>query len=99
MSGGAGRIGFSVRVTTRAGQDAVDGVGPGGELLVRVRAAPAEGAANAALLRTIAAACNVAPSRVTLVRGATSRVKQVEIEGVSGDELAARWPGLQTRSR
>jgi uncharacterized protein YggU (UPF0235/DUF167 family) len=87
-----------VRVTTRAGRDGVDGVGPNGELLVRVRAAPADGAANAALLRAIAAACGIAPSRVTLVRGATTRVKQVEIEGADSDELTARWPGLLTRS-
>ena len=87
-----------MRVTTRAGRDAVDGVGRNGELLVRVRAAPADGAANEAVLRTIAAACSVAPSRVTLVRGATTRVKVVEIDGVTGDEMAARWPGLLTRS-
>jgi hypothetical protein len=87
-----------VRVTTRGGRDAVDGVGPNGELLVRVRAAPADGAANEAVLRTIGTACGVAPSRVTLVRGASARVKVVEIEGVSGGELTARWPGLQTRS-
>ena len=87
-----------MRVTTRGGRDAVEGVGQNGELLVRVRAAPAEGAANAALLRTIAAACAVAPSRVTLARGATARVKQVEIADVSADELTAHWPGLLTRS-
>ena len=87
-----------MRVTVRAGRDAVDGVGQNGELLVRVRAAPADGAANAAVLRTIAAACDVAPSRVSLLRGATTRVKQFEINGVSADELRTRWPGLQTRS-
>jgi uncharacterized protein YggU (UPF0235/DUF167 family) len=32
------------------------------------------------------------------VRGATSRVKQVEVEDVSADALTARWPGLLTRS-
>jgi uncharacterized protein YggU (UPF0235/DUF167 family) len=87
-----------VRVTTRAGRDAIDGVDEDGKLLVRVRAAPAEGAANAAVLRAIADACGVAPSRVTLARGATSRVKQLEIEDVSADALTARWPGLLTRS-
>jgi len=87
-----------VRVTTRAGRDVVEGVGQNGELLVRVRAAPAEGAANTALLRTIAAACAVAPSRVTLVRGAAARVKQVEMADISADDLTALWPGLLTRS-
>ncbi|MGZ6270794.1 MAG: DUF167 domain-containing protein [Candidatus Limnocylindrales bacterium] len=45
---------FAVRLTPRAGADRVDGVGPEGQLLVRVRAAPAEGAANRALLRVLA---------------------------------------------
>jgi hypothetical protein len=87
-----------VRVTPRAGRDEVAGVGAVGELLVKVRAAPADGAANAALLRTIAAAAGVAPSRLQLVRGATSRTKIVSIEGVVESDLKARWPGLLTRA-
>jgi uncharacterized protein YggU (UPF0235/DUF167 family) len=88
---------FTVRVTPRAGRDDVTGVGPDGELQVKVRAAPADGAANLAVLRTIAAAAGVAPSRLQLVRGATSRTKIVAIEGVMESELRARWPGLLTR--
>jgi len=72
-------------------------VGVGGELLVKVRAAPADGAANAAVLRTIAAAAGVAPSRLQLVRGATSRTKTVSIAGATAAELNVRWPGLLTR--
>jgi uncharacterized protein len=88
-----------VRVTARAGRDEVVGVGPAGELLVKVRAAPAEGAANTALLRTIAAALGVAPSRLHLVRGATSRNKLISIEGATESGLRARWPGLTTSMR
>ena len=73
------------------------GVGPVGELLVKVRAAPADGAANAAVLRVIADAMDVAPSRLHLVRGATSRTKVVSIDGVAEESLKARWPGLLTR--
>jgi uncharacterized protein YggU (UPF0235/DUF167 family) len=88
-----------VRLTPRAGRDEVVGVGPDGELQVKVRAAPADGAANAALLRTIAAAAGVAPSRLQLVRGATSRTKIVSIEGVDPAELIARWPGMAITMR
>ena len=88
---------FSVRVTPRAGVDRIEGVGPDGELRVRLRAAPADGAANAALLRTIAAACAVAPSRVRLERGAASRIKQVSIADLGAGALAVLWPGLLTR--
>jgi hypothetical protein len=87
-----------VRVTPRAGRDEVTGVGEVGELLVKVRAAPADGAANMALLRTIAAAAGVAPSRLQLVRGATSRTKIVSIDGATDAELLTRWPGLLTRA-
>lgn len=87
-----------MRVTPRAGRDEVTGVGEVGELLVKVRAAPADGAANVALLRTIAAAAGVARSRLQLVRGATSRTKIVSIEGVTDAELRTRWPGLLTRA-
>jgi hypothetical protein len=73
-------------------------VGVAGELLVKVRAAPADGAANGAVLRTIAHAAGVAPSRLKLVRGATSRTKIVSIDGVTDAELRARWPGLLTRA-
>lgn len=85
---------FAVRVTPRAGRDEVVGVGPAGELLVKVRAAPADGAANVALLRTIAGAAGIAPSRLQLVRGATSRTKLVSIDGATDAELRTRWPGL-----
>jgi uncharacterized protein len=86
-----------VRVTPRAGRDEVVGVSEDGELLVKVRAAPADGAANAAVLRTIAAAAGVAPSRLQLVRGATSRTKTVSIAGATATEVKVRWPGLLTR--
>jgi uncharacterized protein YggU (UPF0235/DUF167 family) len=88
-----------VRVTPRAGRDQVDGVGPNGELLVRVSAAPADGAANTAVLRIIAAACAVAPSRLQLVRGATARTKQVAVDDIDPQALARLWPGLLTRGR
>ena len=86
-----------MRVTPRAGRDEVVGVSEDGELLVKVRAAPADGAANAAVLRTIAAAAGVAPSRLQLVRGATSRTKTVSSAGATATEVKVRWPGLLTR--
>jgi uncharacterized protein YggU (UPF0235/DUF167 family) len=87
------------RVTPRAGRDEVVGVGPDGELLVKVRAAPAEGAANSAVLRTIAAALDVAPSRLQLVRGATSRTKVVAIDDVERARVEALWPGVAIAMR
>jgi uncharacterized protein YggU (UPF0235/DUF167 family) len=49
------------------------------------------------VLRLIAKAVDVAPSRLELVRGATSRTKVVSLDGASESELKERWPALLTR--
>lgn len=51
-----------------------------GTLHVKVRAKPQDGAANDAVIKLVAHALSVAPSRVELLRGATSRDKQLRIE-------------------
>jgi uncharacterized protein (TIGR00251 family) len=48
---------------------------------VRVHAAPEKGAANKEVIVSLAAYFDVPPSRVRIVRGKTSRTKQIEIEG------------------
>jgi uncharacterized protein YggU (UPF0235/DUF167 family) len=74
-----------VRVTPRGGRDRIDGVeilSDGRQVLkVRVRAAPEEGAANDAARRVVAEALGRPVSAVTLVSGATARVKSLRIEG------------------
>ena len=87
---------FALRVTPRGGSDGIAGVGPAGELRVRVKAAPAGGAANAAALRVVAQALDVAPSRVRLDRGATARRKVIAVDDVDAQKLLRRWPGLLT---
>jgi uncharacterized protein YggU (UPF0235/DUF167 family) len=58
-------------------------------LKVRVRAPPADGAANTALLRMMAHALGVAHRDGELAAGATSRIKRVRISGVAA-ALTAR---------
>ena len=81
----AGGIALAVRLTTKGGRDAIDGIAQLADgrfvLKVRVRAAPSEGEANAALLRLIAKAAGVPPRDVALTAGATGRVKQLAIAG------------------
>ena len=76
---------IAVRLTPKGGRDAIDGIetlADGSTVLkVRVRAAPHEGEANAALGRVLAKALGVAPSRVAVVGGAASRIKRVKIGG------------------
>ncbi len=54
----------------------------------RVRAAASEGEANAALITLLAKSFAVAPRRVSLVAGASARIKRVRIEG-DGQAIAA----------
>ena len=58
-------------------------------LVVRVRAIPEDGAANAALEKLVAKAAGVAKSRVSVMSGMTQRVKTLRIEGDSQDIVAA----------
>jgi len=50
-----------------------------GRVLVKVRAKPQDGAANAAVLALLAAALGEATSRLHLLRGATGRDKLVQL--------------------
>jgi uncharacterized protein YggU (UPF0235/DUF167 family) len=82
---GAGSVDLTVRLTPRAGRDAIEGIEVRADgrpvLKVRVRAAASEGEANAALIRLLAASIGIAPRHVTLVAGATARIKRLRIDG------------------
>lgn len=71
-----GRI--AVRVTPGARSEGLDLAE--GRLLARVRAKPEDGKATEAVRGLIAAALGMAASRVTLLRGATSREKLFRID-------------------
>lgn len=81
----AGGLTVSVRLTPKGGRDAIDGIEQLADgravLKARVRSAPSDGEANAALLRLMAAKLEIAPRRVTLMAGATARIKRLSIEG------------------
>ena len=79
---------LTVRLTPKGGRDAVEGIESmaGGRTVVkaRVRAAASEGEANAALTNLIARTLAVPPSRITLVAGATARIKRLKVVGDAG---------------
>ncbi len=85
-------VALTVRLTPKGGRDAIDGIermADGRSVLkVRVRAAPSDGEANDALVRLVAKSLGVAPRQVTLVAGATARIKRLEVAG-AGPALAA----------
>ena len=75
LADGEGRL--AVRVTPGARLEALEIAE--GKLLARVRARPEDGRANAAVLALLADALGVAPSRLQLLRGATSREKLFQV--------------------
>lgn len=86
-------ITVSVRLTPKGGRDAIEGVERRADgrsvLKARVRAAPSEGKANAALIALIAKTLRVAPRQVSLAAGATGRIKRIRIDGAAAALTAA----------
>ena len=70
---------IAVRVTPRGGRDALV-LDEASSIHVRVTAPPEDGRANAAVRKLLARALGIAPSRLTLVGGATSRDKLFRID-------------------
>jgi uncharacterized protein len=73
-----GGAAIAVHVIPRAGASAIAGL-RNGALLVRLAAAPVEGAANAALVSLLARTFGVAPRQITIVAGSRHRDKRVFI--------------------
>ena len=84
---------IAIRLTPKGGRDGIDGVATLSDgrtvLKARVRAAPREGEANAALGRFLAKALGVPPRDVAIVGGATSRIKRVKVTGDAAALTAA----------
>jgi len=70
---------FVVRVTPRASRNAVT-VAEGGVLRIAVTAPPVDGKATDAARRLLAESLGVAPSRLSLTRGAASRDKRFRLD-------------------
>jgi hypothetical protein len=77
-----------VRVQPRASREAIVGE-RAGALAVRVTRPPAEGAANQAVVALLAARLRLPPSRIRIVRGASSRDKLLQFDGVGAVALRA----------
>ena len=79
-----GRI--TLHIVPRAKTTEIAGV-HGDAVRVRVAAPPADGAANAELLRFLAEQLGLPKGKVRIVAGALGRRKVVEIEGQSSDAI------------
>ena len=77
---------ITVRVVPRSGRSGLAGT-RGEAVLVRLNAAPVDGAANAELIELIADAIGVPKRAVTIASGLKSRSKTVHVTGVSEDHV------------
>jgi uncharacterized protein YggU (UPF0235/DUF167 family) len=91
---------LTVRLTPKGGRDTLEGIDRLADgqcvLKARVRAPPSEGEANAALVRLLAGALEIAPRRVAITAGTTARIKRVSIEGDAA-HLAERLEKIAAR--
>lgn len=81
------KISVKIKPNSRYREEVV--AGDDGSLVVYTKAPAIEGRANLAAIKLVAKHYGVAPSRVKLMRGATSRNKVFEIADKSPDLL--RW--------
>ena len=86
---------LAVRVIPRARRTEIAGR-RGDALLVRLAAPPVDGAANEALLAFLSERLGVPRRRIALVRGAASRDKLVEVEGLSAADVLRRLTAAAT---
>jgi len=80
---------IAVRAVPRAGRSGIVGT-RGDALLVRIAAAPVDGAANAELVAVLAQALNIPKRRLSVISGERARDKRVLIEGASLSAVEAR---------
>lgn len=80
---------LSVRVQPRARREGIAGVHDGA-LKVALRAPPVDGAANAALVKFLGAACGVPARSVHIIGGQSARSKRVLFEALDAESLARR---------
>lgn len=66
---------LALKVTPRARTEGVEGMNSAGELVVKVRVAPEDGKANAAVIALLAEAFSLPKSRLEITRGSTGRHK------------------------
>ena len=93
-------ISVALRVTPRGGRDDIDGIetlANGRSVIkVRVRAIADGGEANRAVTELLAKALRVPRGKVRILSGATSRLKQIAVDGdpkTLGDTLRALTAG------
>lgn len=80
---------LDIKVIPRAGRTALAGVRDGA-VVIRLAAAPVEGAANRELIAFLSDVFDVPRRNITIVSGEKSRQKRVRIDGVTAEAVRQR---------
>lgn len=81
---------LDIRVIPRAGRTELAGTRDGA-ILIRLAAAPVDGAANSALVDFLADLLDVPKRNITVLTGETGRLKRVKIIGVTASAVQERF--------
>lgn len=88
-----GSVEIRVRVTPRSSRTEVSGIAEG-VVQMRVSAPPVDGAANRAVIETLASLLDIPRSAITLRRGQSGRDKTFVLSGITDAQLKTqleRW--------
>jgi len=80
---------LSVKVQPRASSNSIEAP-QGNELRIKITAPPVDSAANEALIRFLSEQLDVPRNRIELLRGHTSRHKQLKVYGIADRALLLR---------
>ena len=84
---------LAVRVQPGARKNQVVGYSEG-LLRVKIAAPPVEGKANEGLVDYLAELLQIKPRQISVIKGAKSRQKLINVDGLEQSELAARLTAL-----
>ena len=87
---------IEVRVISRAGRTGLGGIRDG-VLVVRLAAAPVDGAANDALIAFLSDLFDCPKRDVSILAGQTSRNKRISIAGLDRDQIDAKLSAILPR--
>ena len=80
---------LDVRVTPRAGRSGIAGLRDG-TLIVKLAAAPVDGAANDELIALLSKVLDIPKRDITIVSGERSRTKRIRITGLDRQQALAK---------
>jgi uncharacterized protein (TIGR00251 family) len=83
---------LDIKVTPRAGRTSITGLRDG-ILLIKLAAAPVDGAANDELIALLSKALHLPKRDITIVSGEHSRSKRVRVAGHTREQILAKLIG------